>query len=1067
MTTPHEELFKISREHLFEKKVLLASSHQEGAAFFKSAAQKGYPLFNVSGMTILALAQNILQSDLARQKHAPQKEMISGKTSRQVIFAVLQNLQEANELKYFERLKPTITLSRMIYNALYELLMGEIDMNSIELVSPAKKEDMIQIYHRYLNYLEQNNWLDEPSVISLAKDITKDITKDIARDSTQQLTKEEKNVKEIDIEGKNVLTDIFHPLYFMTDDCYKNLTFVEKALLKNLPEANLFFLSDPLNAIEKASPGYYTHTEKPGFYLPTQQKTQGRELPNVDFCKAYGETDEIKWVFSCIKKSELPLDKVTVLYTSTSPYSELFYQFTAHFGFPCTFGEGTSVYHTKPGRLFYMFLNWMRSDFQAIKFSALMSENLMTLQPEGLTPFKVRRMLREAGVGWSRERYLSMLEAKITSLKQQKEKGQESVPGWVQKELNQYRALYNWFEELFALLPAFETTEGDFEKSVPLSRLAGGLKGVIKNYARQSTPVDKEAQEKLLEEMDVIINVAESRLALSDALDLLKDNISNLRVDRSNPAPGQLHIDHYLNGRSKLRNHVFLVGLDGDRFPGKKREDPILLDEERKNLSSDLPLQRETIDRNQKEMQRLLLHPARSLCISYASFDTMEQREKFPSPLILSIYRAVFDEPEADYTSLDEYLNAHKRQFPSPHEESGIFSEKDVWLYLYRTNSNIRAHGPAFDQAKIISHYPHWQQGLQAQTRRLSEAFTSYDGNIGGSTTSPLYASTSGNGHYSEPVQAPNKNDPRDITVVSPTRLECLASCPFAYFLRYVLRVDPPEEVEYDPSAWLDALTRGKLLHSIFEDFYREIINRSDLPIKAEHANALRQTANAWILDQRRELPPPSELVYSYEAAELLLSVQVFLQSEIEYAEMSQPVFLEFFLDRVPLALPSGREIYIVGKIDRVDKDREGNFLALDYKTGSTYNYSEQKYYRGGRQLQHALYALALEEKLREMYPEADIAVSGGGYIFPTVKGEGARYIRSYQFEDKEAFLHLLDALLALIERGDFVPTDHEDDCKFCDYHVVCERERYKDALEWIHQNEPELELLRQVRDYE
>ena len=1045
MTSPFNELNEICREYLFHEKVLLVSSHGEGTSFLRTAAKEGYSLFNIKHMTLLELAKELIHNNLVHattkependprkpENDPGEKEIISAKISRQVIFTILQRLQEEGELKYFHRLKPTITLSSMIYNAIYELKMAGIDIDNIKLVSSAKEKDIARIYHEYYKFLEENNWLDEPSIFYLAKKKIENITNN--NNATNNATNKATN---------KAAVDTTQQIYIINTDFYKDLTHMEKELLSVLPEKNLYFLSDPLKP--SSSEEHEEHEEHGEDYHITPQK--------IDFCKAYGETAEVKWIFSKIKQKELSFDRVIVLYTSSSPYVELFYQFMENYGLPCTFGEGISIYHTRPGKLSYMLIDWIRSDFQALKFARIMGENLLDLKGDEsaqseLSPQKVRRMLREAGVGWSKERYLDMLEARINSLK---EKDQESK--YVKKELKNYQALYNWFEGLLSLLPQIELDADGFTRKVKLSELSLGLKDIIENFSRVLSPVDKEAREKLLEELEVISNVGDSYLELGDGLDLIEENISKARVGISAPEPGHIHIDHYLNGRYKLRDHLFLVGLDGDRFPGKKSEDPVLLDEERKNLSDNLSLQKQIIDQNHQEMQRLLQTPIANLNISYSFFDTIEHREKFPSSLILSIYREVFDEPWADYTRLEEYLSSNKRKDPSPGEQSEIFGEMDLWLYLYRTSQQRTDKqrtskqpgdkSPVIHIDNLIYHHPHWQRGIIAEEKRLSEAFTPYDGNIKSS---------------------------REVSqemILSPTRLEFLASCPFAYFLRYVLRIEPPEDVEYDPTAWLDAPSRGQLLHSIFEKFYRKIIDRSDLPVKETHINELTKMARELIQGQREVIPPPSELVYSYEKTELLDSVKVFVQSEVEHAETSQPVQLEFYLDQVPLTLPSGKRIYIQGKIDRVDEDSEGRYLALDYKTGSTYSFSEQKYYRGGRQLQHALYALALEEKLQEMHPDREIEVRGGGYIFPTVKGEGDRYIRYYQFEDKEEFLELLDNLLAIMERGNFVMTDDENDCKFCDYPLVCERGRYSETLALLHESEPELELLRKVREYE
>ena len=78
---------------------------------------------------------------------------------------------------------------------------------------------------------------------------------------------------------------------------------------------------------------------------------------------------------------------------------------------------------------------------------------------------------------------------------------------------------------------------------------------------------------------------------------------------------------------------------------------------------------------------------------------------------------------------------------------------------------------------------------------------------------------------------------------VSPSRLESYATCPYRYFMRYTLGVDPvnePEDIER-----IDALERGSLIHSILEGFLKDI-GRDDPPrvdARARHLARLREVA--------------------------------------------------------------------------------------------------------------------------------------------------------------------------------------------------------------------------------
>lgn len=61
--------------------------------------------------------------------------------------------------------------------------------------------------------------------------------------------------------------------------------------------------------------------------------------------------------------------------------------------------------------------------------------------------------------------------------------------------------------------------------------------------------------------------------------------------------------------------------------------------------------------------------------------------------------------------------------------------------------------------------------------------------------------------------------------------------------------------------------------------------------------------------------------------------------------------------------LPSGK-MKISGIVDRVDRATSGSYHIIDYKTGSTYEYDKKGAFKGGRQLQHMIYALAIEQQL-------------------------------------------------------------------------------------------------------
>jgi ATP-dependent helicase/DNAse subunit B len=70
----------------------------------------------------------------------------------------------------------------------------------------------------------------------------------------------------------------------------------------------------------------------------------------------------------------------------------------------------------------------------------------------------------------------------------------------------------------------------------------------------------------------------------------------------------------------------------------------------------------------------------------------------------------------------------------------------------------------------------------------------------------------------------------------------------------------------------------------------------------------------------------------------------------------------------VTIDLGDGLRFKLRGRIDRLDKLADGTYEAVDYKTGGAFLPGGlDATFAGGRQLQHALYALAAVQLLREI----------------------------------------------------------------------------------------------------
>ena len=133
----------------------------------------------------------------------------------------------------------------------------------------------------------------------------------------------------------------------------------------------------------------------------------------------------------------------------------------------------------------------------------------------------------------------------------------------------------------------------------------------------------------------------------------------------------------------------------------------------------------------------------------------------------------------------------------------------------------------------------------------------------------------------------------------------------------------------------------------------------------------------------RIEMPVPGEGTLKRETAALEEDVRSFVRMVRQRGARWVALELTFGLagDEPVVLHLDGRTMRLRGAIDRIDEDLQG-VRVIDYKTGRPHKFEGTTgAFNGGRRLQHALYALAAEERIGG-------AVIGGEYHYPTKRGE-------------------------------------------------------------------------------
>lgn len=204
--------------------------------------------------------------------------------------------------------------------------------------------------------------------------------------------------------------------------------------------------------------------------------------------------------------------------------------------------------------------------------------------------------------------------------------------------------------------------------------------------------------------------------------------------------------------------------------------------------------------------------------------------------------------------------------------------------------------------------------------------------------------------------------------VWSASRLNKYANCPYGFYAEHVLKL----EARDDPEEGINAMQRGRILHAVLEHLYKRLAGDGIPPTTPNLEVILKNLQESCDLlfptaPQRYGFRPSA--LWRYEQEEFHRMLRILVTWECEQngeAARFMPYLLEagFGIQRdsfPPLDINvDDTRIRFRGIIDRLDRDDNGNLRVLDYKSGSTK--STKTDLIKGLALQTALYALAAEQ---------------------------------------------------------------------------------------------------------
>ncbi len=1031
MNKIQKELSEICIKYRLKEKILLAPSFSSGHQIAESMVILGTPFLNLRINTLRSLAHEIVAVDLARESIT----ILSDSAMLMLIEDIFNQLKEKKD-SHFHDMETKEGIVAALAAAVNELRMSGVISDTLlpkQFISERKGTEMKKMLGMYEALIKERKYADNAEIFTRA---------------CEKLRSGNTHLGE---QMYLVMSDI--PYAALEKRFIEVLPGEKKVLPHNLPLG----LSRPGRYLPSGDAGA---PRKPGaniglmpwLFDPGSAPSSFTDT-TVEIFHAVGRRNEVREVFRKALNSGSRSDQIEIIYTSYDDYVPLVYGVAGKFGIGITVEEGLPVTFTKPGRAALGLISWIASGYEAAKFRQLLTSGCLDLKPDeaaggALSVSIMGRIMRESGIGWSRERYLPCLKEiaeSYASRAKGKDEGEGSLSNFYLKKETNARFLAVRTKEILDSIPV-----ADGNKTVSFGDICRAVMIFIESYARISDALDGEARVAIVALLEETAKLSSQAIQFSDALNRMEMMVREVRVGASGPSAGCIHVSSYSCGGRSGRAYTFIVGCDSQLFPGIPTQNPVLLDEEAVAIGEGMLQSSEHLKENLYRMAALLASMTGRVRLSFSSFDVLENRESFPSSILLQVHRLIAGQPEADYSDLITVLGS-----PSGYVSSqSSLDALDFWIRNFLGADGIRRADPS-----TIGLYPGLSEGLRAIDARRSGKVTEYDGKI------------KAIGMDLDP------RENRDL-VMSASMIEKLATCPFSYLLYYVLKVRPLDEVTVEKGEWLDALQRGKLLHELFYEFMSEITSKKEKPSVKLHQGIINQIAEKLIKKYRDLAPPPGEAVYEQEKKQLLKVAQVFLKVEEEHCKNCSPLFFELAFgmneqtpvgpgmkEPVQIPLGNGKSFSLRGRIDRVDKVGGHDYDIWDYKTGSTYGYPDNGCFSKGKALQHALYAIAAEIILKQTGVDKSASVSRSGYFFPTEKGTGKRLART---RNDDTLKKILNALFDIIKTGVFLPSDDNSSCTFCDYASVCGADTTDTAAEKIENLEnTELCGLREVKNHD
>lgn len=736
----------------------------------------------------------------------------------------------------------------------------------------------------------------------------------------------------------------------------------------------------------------------------------------------------------------VPFHRMAALYRQQDPYAFLLRTELGFAGIPVAGPDPSPLRDSASGRLLTGMLEVIRQDFSRAALMRWLADapvwNAASNRSASGELQRWEGLSREAGIVRGMGQWTERLH-RLTAGVSRRRQGAEGRGDLTEAQVRGYAEAIACAKRLSAFVEQLAQDMPPADGS-RWSAFAGWARDVIDRYGQGKSdwPTRQRQQDALgrlesaLEELGSL-DAVETATTLAGFQQALNHALSAY-MGRSGATGTGVFVAGLAAATGMEFDTTWILGMSEGDFPAQRGEDPLLPEYVRAQvLVGALSLRRETQLHERRDFLAALAGGHRCR-LSYSRVDPVMRRAQYPSPWLLEAASRLAGQHvpsnqlhshDAPWLTVIESMEDALRLAEGGRAADGHEYDVLALARFQRTGSRLRWHPLASDSGPL-------GRALAMERARATNQLTEWDGFVG--------SIAGGSGRLGGSLSQ----------VMSPTRLESWATCPYRHFLSNVLNLavwETPEDL-----LTISPLERGNLVHAILERFIKEAIETGG-PSPRERwtdlqRKRIREIAKKAFQEAERRGVTGRRVLWEVAKEDILQDLERFLDDDEQYRsdEGMQPRHSEykFGFDGAPAALelPDGGGIHFRGFIDRVDVTPDGRrAVVMDYKTGSSWQYGKMKEdpLMAGKRLQLPVYALAVRETLP---PDAALRAE---YWFITARGGYIRVPVSLNAIE-EQFRNTVGAIAEGV-RGGIFPANPgppgfggPENCRYCDFQRIC-----------------------------